>query len=651
MPVIGLFLALALNLPFKYTFGPDRTPVYTRVLGYGLDNGTSAEAGKPFFFSVAVPEGNFRVTVGVGNATETCVTMVKAESRRMMTDAVRTGPGKVVPLTFIVNVRNNHLFPPPANAPGGSQVRLNEREQGALVWDDKLTLEFNGPHPCVSSVEVAEAGDMPTIFLVGDSTVTDQPRDPTTSWGQMLPKFFGNHVAVANHAESGETLKSFITGLRFDKVLSLMKKGDYLFIQFGHNDQKENWPQTYAEAMTTYKEYLRVYITEARRRGGEPVLVTPMHRRNFDSAGKVRETLGDYPEAMRQVAKEENVPLIDLHAMSAKFYEALGPDRSAVAFANQGRDATHHSAYGAYELARCVVEGIKQANLGLTKYMDATATGYDPATPDSPETFAASGVFPVSPLLPPRPAHTPTLWVIGDSTVRNGNGTGGGGQWGWGDQIWPYFDTTKIALANRALGGRSSKTFITEGHWDDVSSRIQPGDFVMIQFGHNDASPLDDTARARGTLKGTGEETREIENPIMHRHETVHTFGWYMRKYVAEIKAHGATPIIFSRIPGLSWKDNHITRNKADYAGWAEDVAKTTGVAFVDINEMIARKYDEMGPEKVTPLFPADHTHTDLTGAQINAACVIKGLKELPENPLAPFLSPKASEPSLCDVK
>jgi lysophospholipase L1-like esterase len=504
-------------------------------------------------------------------------------------------------------------------------------------------------------VEVAEAGDIPTIFLAGDSTVTDQPRDPTTSWGQMLPRLFyssgGPGVTVANHAESGETLKSFITALRLDKILSQMKQGDYLFLQFGHNDQKEQWPQTYVEASTTYKEYLRDFIAEARRRGAQPVLVTPMHRRNFDANGKILETLGDYPEAMRQLAKEESVPLIDLHAMSAQFYEALGPDKSAVAFGANGRDATHHSAYGAYELARAVVQGIQDNKLDLAKYLDPAVAPFVPSHPDSPESFLASGVFPASPALPPRPQRTPTLWVIGDSTVRNGNGTGSNGQWGWGDQIWPYLDTSKINLANRALGGRSSRTFLTEGHWDEVVNHLQPGDFVVMQFGHNDSSPLDDTARARGTLKGIGEETQPIENPIMHRHEIVHTFGWYMRKFVTDARGRGAIPVICSPIPRLTWKDGHIVRNKTDYAGWSEEVAKAAGVPFLDINELIARKYDEMGPDKVTPLFPADNTHTNLEGAEINAACVIKGLKELRDDPLAGFLSPKAKELNVCDIK
>ena len=220
-------------------------------------------------------------------------------------------------------------------------------------------------------MRIDKVDNIPTVFITGDSTVTDQPREPTASWGQMLTRFFKPGVAVANHAESGETLKSFITGLRLDKILSQMKKGDYLFMQFGHNDQKANWPQTYVEPFTTHKQYLKVFIAEARRRGAIPVLVTPMQRRNFDDQGKIRNTLGDFPESVRQTAKEENVALIDLTAMSIKFYEALGPAKAPLAFSG-GRDATHHSDYGAYELAKCIVEGIKDNRLDLAKYIRTT---------------------------------------------------------------------------------------------------------------------------------------------------------------------------------------------------------------------------------------------------------------------------------------
>jgi len=283
-------------------------------------------------------------------------------------------------------------------------VDLNrwEKENGpdglVLDWDNKLTLEFSpgaAPgRPCVGALEITKADDVPTVFLAGDSTVTDQPREPGASWGQMLPRFFKPGVAVANHAESGETLKSFLSELRLAKILSQMKKGDYLFIQFGHNDEKQNWPQTYVEAHTTYQAYLRVFIAEARLRGATPVLVTSMQRRQFDAAGKIRNSHGDYPKAVREVAREENVALIDLEQMSRAFYEALGPEKAPLAFSAGGRDATHHNSYGAYELAKCVVQGIKENRLPLAQFIVGDFGSFDPAQPDPVGQFD----LPASPL-------------------------------------------------------------------------------------------------------------------------------------------------------------------------------------------------------------------------------------------------------------
>jgi lysophospholipase L1-like esterase len=403
---------------FKFDFGPGAAaPGYVAVLpdmlfsaerGFGfepgaavtgLDRGGDALHGdfitseKPFLFSVVAPEGNYRVTVTFGDAAGESTTTVKAESRRLMLEKVRTAAGKFETRSFIVNVRNSKVPPPPLNAPGNDHVELNNRENGpnGLVpdWDDKLTLEFGNTRPCVCALEIERAENIPTVFVVGDSTVTDQPREPGASWGQMLPRFFKPEVAVANHAESGETLKSFITELRFDKVLSQMKAGDYFFIQFGHNDEKASWPQTYVEAATTYKAYLKVFVAEAKRRGATPVLISSMQRRTFDTNGKIRNSHGDYPDAVREVAKEENVAFIDLSAMSIAFYEALGPAKAPLAFSGFGekRDPTHHDNYGAYELAKCVVEGIRDNHLELAKFIVDDFTGFDPAHPDSPDTF------------------------------------------------------------------------------------------------------------------------------------------------------------------------------------------------------------------------------------------------------------------------
>lgn len=344
-------------------------------------------AARPFLFSLLVPEGNYRVTVTMGDTRDGSRTTVKAESRRLMLENVTTKSGEFAVRSFIVNIRNRFLPPPPQNAPGGTEVRLNEREKGIFNWDDKLTLEFNGAAPKICAVEV-EKVELPTVFLTGDSTVTDQPKEPGASWGQMLTRFFKPDIAVANHAESGETLKSFITELRLDKVLSQLQAGDYVFIQFGHNDSKVQWPQTYVDAATTYRSYLKTYIAEAKRRGAIPVLVTSMHRRTFGNDGKIKNSHGDYPEAVRQVAKEENVALIDLHAMSARLYEALGTEKAPQAFSNDGKDATHHNNYGAYELARCVVEGIRAAKLPLATHLLEDLPAFDPARPDSLDTFA-----------------------------------------------------------------------------------------------------------------------------------------------------------------------------------------------------------------------------------------------------------------------
>jgi lysophospholipase L1-like esterase len=244
----------------------------------------------------------------------------------------------------------------------------------------------------------------------------------------------------------------------------------------------------------------------------------------------------------------------------------------------------------------------------------------------------------------PTPANPklPTLFLIGDSTIRNGHGDGANGQWGWGEPIVDYFDATKINVVNRAVGGLSSRTYYTQGNWEHVKAMLKPGDIVIMQFGHNDGGPLDDLARARGTIKGSSDETREIDNPITKQHEVVHTYGWYLKKFIAETRAAGATPILCSLIPRKTWKDGKIARSSESYGKWATEVATSENVLFVDLNEIIARRYDALGPEKVEPLFGDEHTHTSRAGAELNAECVISGLKALKPNPLAPDFSPKA---------
>jgi rhamnogalacturonan acetylesterase len=260
-----------------------------------------------------------------------------------------------------------------------------------------------------------------------------------------------------------------------------------------------------------------------------------------------------------------------------------------------------------------------------------------PATPTP-----GRGPQPGATMLEPQNPKLPTLFLIGDSTVRNGKGDGSNGQWGWGEPLSSFFDTTKINVVNRALGGLSSRTYMTYDYWDRTLALLKPGDVLMMQFGHNDNGPLDDDSRARGTLPGVGDETREIDNPIIKKHEVVHTYGWYLKKFVTEAKAKGATPIVCSLVPRKTWKDGRIARNSEDYGKWAEDVARAEHVAFVDLNAIIAEHYDELGPERVEPLFADPHTHTSLAGAQLNAASVVAGLKRLQPNPLAAFILEQA---------
>jgi lysophospholipase L1-like esterase len=376
------------SVPRKFSFGPDpaapgftkvgASDLYSKDVGYGFEPGD-----KPVYFSVAEPEGNYRVTATFGAKDSATLTTVKAELRRLMVEKVETVPGQFEKRTFIVNVRTPAI-------PGGGEVRLKPREKDgeAIAWDDKLTLEFTNAHPALlgvglASLEIEKVTDLPTVYIAGDSTSTDQPGEPFNSWGQMLPRFLRPDIAVANHGESGESLRSFFGEKRFDKVMSLIRSGDFLLIQMGHNDQKDTAPG--AGAFTSYTEFLKKMVAAAREKGATPVVITPMNRLTFDADGKITNSLGDFPEAVRRVAAEDRVALIDLNAMSKPFYEALGPVEAHKAFA--GKDTTHHSNYGSYELAKCVVQGLIDAKSPLAQHVVADFKPFDPAHPDPLDKF------------------------------------------------------------------------------------------------------------------------------------------------------------------------------------------------------------------------------------------------------------------------
>lgn len=331
-----------------------------------------------FFFSAPLPEGNYTVTV-----TLSADTTVKAEGRRLMLPATQ-GSAKLRTQSFTVNIRTPKIST-------GGEVKRKPRELDSLRWDDKLTLEFAGHRPTVKSVRIRPANHRTiTVFLAGDSTVVDQDKEPWAAWGQMLPAFFYSGVAIANHAESGETIRSSTTENRFAKIFSTIKTGDYLFMQFAHNDQK---PGAGNVPIEMYSQLMRRYIRMARDRGAIPVLVTSMNRRTFDDAGHIRDTLAPYPQTVREIATAEHVALIDLNSLSKTLYEAVGEAHSRELFvyapANTYpgqtealHDDTHFNAYGAYELARCLVQGIQQSVPALSKYLRDPNARFDPAHPD-----------------------------------------------------------------------------------------------------------------------------------------------------------------------------------------------------------------------------------------------------------------------------
>ncbi|QIL77704.1 rhamnogalacturonan acetylesterase [Hymenobacter sp. HDW8] len=396
---------------FRFDFGSGKTAagyqqvlptaVYAADKGYGFDFNTTVKAvdrggkdalksdfvtsDKPFYFSVDLPEGNYNVTFTLGDAKGRSATSVKAESRRLLLEKTETEPGKFSTHTFTINIKSRQIL-------GGNSVALKPRELTKLDWDNKLTLEFNGAATCLNSLEITPALNAVTVFLAGNSTVVNQEEEPWASWGQMLPRFLKSGVAVANHAESGLSLGSFLGSRRLEKVLSVMTPGDYLFIEFGHNDQKEKGPQD--GAYNSYTERLKLFVREAKKKGGIPVILTSTSRRSFGANGKIENSLGDYPEAARQVARAENVALIDLTAMTQTLYETIGVEESKKAFVHYPAntypgqeqalaDNTHFSPYGAYQIAKCVVEGVKANKLGLVKFLRNDTPPFSPTQPDA----------------------------------------------------------------------------------------------------------------------------------------------------------------------------------------------------------------------------------------------------------------------------
>ncbi|HVU36711.1 MAG TPA: GDSL-type esterase/lipase family protein [Opitutales bacterium] len=538
------------------------------------------------------------------------------------------------------------------------------------------------------SALAAHAADIPTIFVCGDSTAKNTARG-AEGWGTAIAQYFDPaKAAVNNVAHAGTSSLTYFEG-DWPHVRPQIKEGDYVFLVFGINDgglgtpgglDNDLHPRTSRGAPAadahTYGWYMAKMASDARDKGAHVVLLTVTARdiwtnpkATFKDAAIVtqedgynpaedrvdRANWGRYPEWTKAIGEELQIPVLDLTPLEADRYEKVGREKVMVNYL----DHNHTNPAGADLVAQIIVSGLKAfKNSPFTAMLSDAGKALPAADPkyvannDGPPQYRAFAIpltgqglnaLPLNPSLP-------TLWIIGDSTVRNGSGFGGAnGQWGWGAPIEYFFDADKINVVNRALGGTSSRTFYNN-NWPTVLASVKAGDFVMLQFGHNDKNgDLSGANAGIGSLNGIGDETQQATgrggNP-----ETVHTFGWYLKQIVEQAKAKGATPIVCSFIPRKIWENGKVIRANANYfpyADWARDVAKAENVAFVDINAITGRKYDELGPDKVEPLFvpmPSEHTHTDWYGAIINAESVISGLKALKDDPLAPYFYGRARD-------
>jgi len=499
-------------------------------------------------------------------------------------------------------------------------------------------LASNPPPP-----RVTLNSSLPTIFIAGDSTAARGSGAAQQGWGVPFADYFDPaKVNVANRARGGRSSRTFVTEGLWDQLLADLKPGDLVLIQFGHNDagavndtsrargslhgiggetqEIDNLLTKKHETVHTFGWYLNKMIADVKAKGATPIVLS-LTIRDVWKDGKVERGSGQYSRWSAEVAKTNGVQFVDVMNLVADKFDALGQEQ---VHAFYPRDHTHFNAIGADLHAATVVAGLKSLRSNpVRKFLSATG-----------EAVAADRA---AELNLPRPANPalPSLFLIGDSTVRNGHGDGANGQWGWGDYLGQFFDPKKINVVNRAVGGTSSRTYFKE-FWPGVLAMVKPGDFVILQFGHNDnGSP----ATGRTSIKGIGPETLEVRTN--GQTEIVYSFGGYLRKYISDTRARGATPIVCSLVPRKIWKGGKIARSKESHAGWAEQVARTEGVAFVDLNELVAERYDALGRGKVEPLFADEHTHTSAAGAALNAECVLAGLQLLPENPLKNYLRPE----------
>ncbi|QJU59859.1 hypothetical protein HL653_20810 [Sphingomonas sp. AP4-R1] len=356
---------------------PGSAPVTFDIAGDTHADRQGVQSEHSFYVSLDEPPGNYRVTLLLGGALASDTT-VKAELRRLELSGLSVPAGGTKRASFLVNVRTPDIV-------GGGTVRLKaprETTQEAVAWDRRLTLEFNGLRPSVREIRI-EPVTVPTLYLLGDSTVCDQSGEPYASWGQMLTAMVGPGAVVSNQGESGESVSASNDRGRFAKILGDIRAGDLFIVQFGHNDMKEKLRDP--EASLKYRDGLIAWVQAVHAKGARAIIVTPMERHNFVN-GRIASSLDDYPQMAREAARLSSAGLIDLTALSTTLYESFGEAPSWALFKHDAdgtnRDMTHHSPFGAWELARLVAAGIARSDSPLSAAIKPEFRHFDPAKPD-----------------------------------------------------------------------------------------------------------------------------------------------------------------------------------------------------------------------------------------------------------------------------
>ena len=503
-------------------------------------------------------------------------------------------------------------------------------------------------------------GSQPVLFLVGNSTMRNgtlgNGNNGQWGWGYYFPKYFNaEKIAVENQALGGMSTRTFYTDL-WPAVREALKPGDWVIVSIGHNDNGEFFDKKRARAVIpgidpdtcyvgfnqrtqkqdtvySYGTYLRKYIKEIRAKGANPILMSLTPRNAYDDNGKI--VRKPQTEWARAIAAEADVPFVDLNEISGKKLDSFSHWKVDYHFLG---DKIHTSKFGAELNAESAAMGIFESNnpqLKTLKKMMAM---------DIPWKYITTNGL-------------PRVFFTGDSTVKNAD-KDDDGMWGWASQASTVFDESKITLINAARAGRSTRTFIKEGLWDRVYKSLQPGDFVTIEFGHNDICPITD-AKGRGVI-ASAKDTLHVYKMDNGSYEVVYSFGWYLKKMIDDCREKGATPILVSLTPRNEWPNGKIERRDGSYGKWYREVVEETGVEFVDLHNISADFLDkkfakkrlskdkEKAKAQVAQIkekagavyFKKDHTHTSKLGAQMNAQSFAKGLRQN-HSELAKYLKKK----------